>query len=72
MTRTMEILRARKLPPRLMVECAGNCTNNFHLEDGFAMPVWCPEADRPTMAFFCSYERYLVLVPPINCYGGRQ
>jgi hypothetical protein len=69
MTHTMAVLRARHLPPSLLIECAGECTHTFRIVDGCAFPVLLPGAERPTMGFFCSPYCYLSLVHPENCSG---
>ena len=70
MTHTMAVVRARHLPPSLLVECAGECTHTFRISDGYAFPVLLPGADRPVMGFFCSPYCYLALVRPENCDGS--
>jgi hypothetical protein len=69
MTHTKAVIRARHLPPNLLVECAGECALRFPIADGYAFPVLLPGAERPVMGFFCSPYCYLALVRPKNCVG---
>jgi hypothetical protein len=47
MTHIMAVIRARHLPPTLLVECAGRCTHTFPIGEGYAFPVLYPGAERP-------------------------
>jgi hypothetical protein len=64
-----EAARARNLPPTLIIECAGNCTNTFALADGFPWPVIVEGQETPHLAFFCSGLCVLKLMPPKSCMG---
>jgi hypothetical protein len=64
-----EIIRARRLPPSLIVECqSAECTKCFPLSDGFPMPIYLVGEHQARMGFFCSPECYLRLVPPARCW----
>ena len=60
-------LSRRGLPPRLEIECAGNCINRFALADGFAWPAKLPGAETPIMVFFCSAACCLAAMPAECC-----